>query len=620
MRAPLRHAWLVAFVLVALLVTGRARAQAKIDLQVSADAETIEIGDYVNVTVKLTTNGEAPTNVEVGKVPPSFVHHGISNRMSVTMNGRRMASFTFRLQSTKTGTYKIGPAFVEFDTRKVTGRAITVKVVPPGQAPHRPSPQAQPFGTPFSLLDPWRPQAPQFPPPDDDDRPPPGTQADAKLGMDAPRGSLAFLHAMVDKTNAVVGEPVVVSMLLYVDAAGPDHIEYSDIHEAPASDFLKQPLIPDEGDAKQVGYALVAGKLWRVLLARKWALFPLKTGELDIGSMALSIARPRVAGDPRRLSESIKVKVTEPPAADRPPGYVVGDVGNFSLAAEVTPREVERGGAVAVNVTLSGTGNLPAKLAVPSRAGVEWLDPQVRDAIGAENDKVGGKRTFAYVVRMQQEGEIDLGELRVAFWDPDAKKYGTSKVSLGKVLVKPGARPAMSADPAQEVLAGLPAARAERSAPRPARAHLADSRVFWLGLGASPLAFAVVFGAHAAASRLRKRREENEASPARERKARVAAAESACRADDARAADAAIARAIEAAAIAGANVNVRGVRGDEVASKLEDAGVAAEAARTLEAVLRECEAARFAPDAAGIDAARARWDRAKGALAALEVK
>jgi hypothetical protein len=538
--------------------------------------------------------------------------------MSVTINGRRMASLTWRLQSTKTGTFKIGPPSVMIGDRKVVGRAVTVKVVPPGQAPPPKPSRPDPFGSGFSLLDPWKPMAPM---PEAEDRVPPGAQPDAKLGMDAPRGSVAFLHAIVDKTTAVVGEPVVVSTLLYVDAAGPDHIEYSDVHEAPASDFLKQPLVPDDGEAKQVGYALVAGRLWRVLLARKWALFPLKTGDLDIGGMSLAIARPRVVGETKRVSESIVVKVAEPPAAGRPPGYNVGDVGNFAIAADVTPREVERGGAVAVNVTLSGTGNLPSTLAVPARAGVEWLDPQVRDAIGAQGeDKIGGKRTFAYVVRMQQEGDIDLGELRVSFWDPDAKKYGTSKVALDIVHVKPGATPAAAADPAREVLAGMPAMRAERSAAAPARAHLTDTRAYWLGLGASPLAFAIAFGAHAAVSRVRRRREANAASPARDRKARVAAAEDACGADDARAADAAIARALESAALAGAAVNVRGMRADEVAAKLEDAGVAADAAREVEAILRECEAARFSPDAAGIDASRARWVRAKSALAALEVK
>jgi hypothetical protein len=187
--------------------------------------------------------------------------------------------------------------------------------------------------------------------------------------------------------------------------------------------------------------------------------------------------------------------------------------------------------------------------------------------------------------------------------------------------VKPGSpRLAASADPTQELLAGLPPMRGDRSPARAPRAHLTDSRFFWLALGASPLAYAVAFGARSAVTRLRKRRDERAASPERERKLRAKAADDACRGDDARAADAAIMRAIEAAALAGAKVNVRGVRADEVAAKLEEAGVAADVARPIEALLRECEAARFSPDAEGIDAARARWTQARAAIGAMETK
>lgn len=618
-RVALRLALVVLAAIVCALAGAPAFAQAKVDLDVSVDADTIEIGDSVNVTLKITTGGEAPAAADLGNIPPSFLQRGISNRMSFAMNGRRVVSMTWQLQSTKTGTYKIGPPSVRFGDRKVTGRPVTVKVVAPGQLPppKRGAQRPDPFGAPFSLLDPWRGQAPS--PEPEDERKPTGEQADPKFGMDAPRGTVTFLHAIADKTTAVVGEQVTVAMYVYIDAAGPDHIEFTDVHEAPASSFLKQPIVPDDAETKPLGYALVGGRLWSVRLARKWALFPLKTGELDIGAMSLTIVKPRVVGDPKRLSESLKIKVGEPPLAGRPPGYQTGDVGSFALAAEVAPREVERGGAVAVTVTLSGTGNLPASLAVPSRKGVEWLEPQVRDAIAPQGDeKVGGKRTFNFVVRMQEEGDFDLGEVKIPFWDPDAKKYGVANAKLGDVKVKPGARPVASADAAQEALAGLPPPRAERSAARAARAHVTDSRWFWLALGASPLAYAAAFGARAASVRIRRRREANAASPARERKLRVKAADDACRGDDARAADAAIARALEAAAIADASVNVRGVRADEVAAKLEAAGVASDAARDVEAILRECEASRFSPDAAGIDAARARWTRARAAIAAME--
>jgi hypothetical protein len=107
-------------------------------------------------------------------------------------------------------------------------------------------------------------------------------------------------------------------------------------------------------------------------------------------------------------------------------------------------------------------------------------------------------------------------------------------------------------------------------------------------------------------------------SPARELKERLAAAMNACKRSDARTADAAIARALEAATVAHAGINVRGALGNEVSERLERAGVAADAALRVAELLRECDAARFAPEAADILAARERWLRAQGIIRGLE--
>jgi hypothetical protein len=92
----------------------------------------------------------------------------------------------------------------------------------------------------------------------------------------------------------------------------------------------------------------------------------------------------------------------------------------------------------------------------------------------------------------------------------------------------------------------------------------------------------------------------------------------ACGGADARTADAAIARALEAAAVAYAGVGVRGALAGEVVERLERAGVAHGAASSVADLLRECEAARFAPDAADILSTRNRWLRAQGAIRGLE--
>jgi hypothetical protein len=99
---------------------------------------------------------------------------------------------------------------------------------------------------------------------------------------------------------------------------------------------------------------------------------------------------------------------------------------------------------------------------------------------------------------------------------------------------------------------------------------------------------------------------------------RVALAHVACGGKDAREADAAIARALEAATVVHAGVSVRAAVGGEVVDRLERAGVARDAAAGIAELLRECEAARFSPDATDVVAARDRWIRAQGVIRGME--
>jgi hypothetical protein len=151
------------------------------------------------------------------------------------------------------------------------------------------------------------------------------------------------------------------------------------------------------------------------------------------------------------------------------------------------------------------------------------------------------------------------------------------------------------------------------------RAHLDDVPLFWLlGVVAWPVAFGVAVGATAAGRRATRAWRTRKASPAAELKERLAAADAAIEGSDARQVDAAVARALEAAAMAHAGVNVRGALGGEVAERLARAGVAQDAASRIADLLRECEMARFSPEGADVASARDRWARARGAIRELE--
>jgi hypothetical protein len=626
-RSLIAVASLVAAVFAVLLFGARTARAEQVDVRASLDTDTVELGDTLSYSLNVTVRGGSQPSDPKPGAHPGFDVVGTSSapvHMNMNLNGQ-VSSLdslvtTWTLRASKVGSFTLGPASISVGGSRRSAATVRVRVVPRGQAPARPPSRGRggrgsrgvdpfdPFGG--SAFDPWKGI---FGFGDDDDSrafPQPEPTADAKLSLDAPRAPVAFLHAVVDKKSAVVGEQVTASVYLYQDPYKHPG-QPADVHEATATAFAKKSLLDGDMRAIPVGTAMVGGRLWQVSIVRKDALFPLKTGHLAIEPMSLTFPQLRAG---KRESERLFVDVTEPPAAGRPPGYALGDVGDMSLQATVTPRSIDRDGAVGVTVELRGTGNLPAKLPLPVAPGVEWLDAQSKEDLKAVgNDRFGGTRTFSYVVRIHRSGTIDLGEIRLPYYDADKKTYDVARATLGIVDVAKGKEGARPEDPADQILPDLPKPRLALERPRP-ETYLSERPIFWGFLFGSPLSCVLAIGAATAARRVRDARAAKSPSRAKIAKDRRSEAESACRGDDAKAAMGAIARAVEAGVLDQTGVNVRGGDGATIRRELEDGGVPEERAKSIVAVLRACEDARFSPDGVTIDAARKTWSEAKELL------
>lgn len=615
---------LTALVALAWLVAWPARAWAQdFELRASVDANEIELGDSVTYTLEATSTTSDPPSDPRLPAPQGFtvVDRGTApTHMVSIINGRRSdkhgltASWTLRAD--RLGIYTIGPATIALGGGRRSASAQRVTVVAPGVGRARPRRPGRPPFDPFAGT-PFDPFKGLFGGLTDDDLGPPdpfgGLSADPKFSLDSPRAPAAFLHATLDKTRAVVGEQVTLTVYLYEDLRSRQG-RISDVHEATATDFVKRSLLEDETRAVQVGHAMVGGQPWSVKLVRKNALFPIKAGRLSISPMSLTL--PQMRGGLRE-SEALFVDVTEPPIAGRPVGYQIGDTGDFSLSATVSPREVEQHGAIGVTVELRGTGNMPGALPLPEVAGVEWLEPQTTDKLGAvSSEQYGGSRTFSYVVRVHKDGAIDLGEVRLPFFDPRTRRYSVARAGLGIVQVSRAAGRDATPEVAAPIFGDLPKARAALEG-KEEKSYLTERPGYWGAVVGSPLACVAAIALAGAARRARERRANAAPSPERVARDRSAEAEAAMKGSDGKAATSAVARAVEAEVLASTGVNLRGTSGDAALRELTDAGVADAAARLVLETLSECERARFSPGGAPIDEARALWKRAREAIAAV---
>lgn len=572
------------------------------EIQAQADP-VVEVGGRGTIKVQVTS--ESTASDPSLAMAPNLAIIGQPGMFQMDLRGmanKQILIATFTVVGKTPGLVVVTPSAV-INGKRQMGKQIEVKVVPAGSGvknkPQQPPAFQFPFGPGFDPFKDFFNNEPDEPTPKVQKTP-----TDPKLGLDYAPAPIAFLRATLDKTRAVVGEQVMLEIDLYVDADYPDP-EMSDAHEASVSKFIRRSMIDETRSFDVLGYAKVANETYRVTRIRRAALFPIEAGDLEIGAMQVSmnIGRKPVP----RTTDVLTVHVAEPPMEGRPPGYVVGTVGTYELKAEVTPREVKRGGVVSVRFELTGQGNVPSVLPVPVRADLEWLEPNVHDQIGRlDTERWGGMRTFNYVVRMKKEGDVDLGRIVLPFWNPVKLAYETAGVELGSIHVLPGA---LEDDNPQSKLPELPAPRASLAGSRVHR-HLDDSPFFWGALLAPALVFASAAGARTALRKTKEAMEKRNRSPMRELARRTDAARAACDEKDARAADAAIVRLLEQAALAKHDVNVRGGTKSEAQRALEDAGVKEDVAKELIAILRACEDARFSPDDAGIDHARERFERA----------
>ena len=587
------------------------RAALATDLVTNVDSDEVDVGETFTVELKILPDDDSQAISSPNLVVPpglSVLQRSVGSGAQGTLVGgrlvqRTMALIQWTVRADKQGNYTIPGPSVRVAGKTYTSSAVKVKVVPAGTG----SGGNDPFGGMQRMLRQLQQQQQQLlqqqlgqaGEPLEPDVP-----LDPKLALEKPTDAIAFLHATVDRTSAVVGEQVTLDVYLYVDAMLPREPDISDPHEPTTSDFLRQSLLDTSSNAESVGYARVGTRIYAVKRVRRYALFPLKTGDLTVDPMRVTVVRQG-----ERMSESFVVRVSEPPVDGRPAGYAIGDVGHFELNADVAPQTVPRDGAVAVTVELKGTGSLPTKLTVPTRPGLEWLTPDVKDKLASTQGVWGGTRTFTYIVRPTKEGTLDLGELTLSYFDPQTRKYGTTRAVLGSVLVTPGA--AQKAEDETRILSDLPGARRTMSGAAGSRRFFADRPLFFPLLAAPTALFALVLGGSAALRKKRALDAVKKASPRTELRERERHLDKAVRDTDARAIDAATMRFLEAAAMAKLDVNVRGLGGESLQGALVEAGAKKKDATAFYDLLDECAAARFAPAGEEVESARKRATRAR---------
>lgn len=587
------------FLALAFLWSAPAAAQRRTTATTTAPS-TVEVGEPFVVELRVVSD-EAPLRAEDPTLTPPIGVVGSPPSLSffsntTTVNGVRRSQSEVRarwtLRAREPGRIAIDAPSIGIRGRRVRGNPVTVEVVPAGAggAPRTPAP---PPGLPPGLTWPFGSSAVDEPM--DDEQP----SGDLALPSAPPGKDALFLRAVADETTAYVGEQVTLSFYLYLRV--PD-VEWTDRTEAPLADFLRMPLVRDPAVTGTVS-THVGGRRWAVKLLDRVAIFPLRAGKLSTGSMTARFRGRRIGSQVLETSNDVVIEARTPPEAGRPAGYVVGDVGSFTVDADVTPRDVKVGGSFIATITVKGEGNPPASITLPRPAGVEWLDPEKSVEHVVRGGKVGGVRTFRVLGKVQRGGYVQLGHVEVPFWNPEKEEYVVASADLGGLRVEGDAPPPPAADPSappeaeEDGLAALPEPRGRM------RKHVAIRSpavpLGWLlaAVASPPLLVLAALGGLRLARGTRERLEARRDAPSTRVRDALDEARDADHRGDAQAVAAAVERATHAAIEAATGVRSRGLLLRELPAALERGGVAGPVAVRAAELLGDAETLRFDPTA-----------------------
>jgi hypothetical protein len=399
----------------------------------------------------------------------------------------------------------------------------------------------------------------------------------------------------------VVGQQVTLRAYAYGGRGGfnlenptePSHADFLAIESGPEN--VHPFLVP------------VGGTRFIAVKIRELPLFPLHAGTLRAGNTKAAFVGRGYPASPgsqglKRESNWAEVTVVEPPLRGRPPGYKIGDVGEYQLSATVEPRQILAGESIAVVGTLSGIGNVPFKIQTPESRGVEWQEPSLTEKMETSNGVVQGSRTFSYVVRLNEVGNIDLGELTLPYYDPKRRQYEIARAALGTIEVKanPNAKVTHDEPKPDDRLAGVLRPRDTLGAGARLRQPLTDSRSFWAALLLAPFGVVLAGGAVSAAARARAKLRERGSSLEAQLGAALDDAKRLAPSDS-QASVAAVERAVFLAIELKLNLKARAILKAELARTLVQRGLPEARARAVSQILEECDTLRFVGAASGID-------------------
>ena len=170
--------------------------------------------------------------------------------------------------------------------------------------------------------------------------------------------------------------------------------------------------------------------------------YPLNTETIAFPSVGLKMIKYKVAKNPsffgQNRQEDFKeffTKAKTIKVKDLPP-HPLKDavaVGDYHLEERMRNTDLETGKSESYEFSIFGVGNISSieKPAIPKDRNFEFYEPNVRQNISRDKNRVTGSKSFSYYLIPREPGQFKLGDyFQWIYFNPNKEKYDTLKSKL----------------------------------------------------------------------------------------------------------------------------------------------------------------------------------------------
>ncbi len=393
----------VKYTLLALLFT--LSAWAKVEVRIQAP-EAVVMGEQFRFTY--VVNKADVSHIEA----PDFIGFNVLNGPSTSVsqsvqiiNGKysneSSVKITYILEGAKEGTHTIAAAQITVDGKAYSSKPFQIRVLPAGKT--------QGGGQ---------------------------SSGHTSSSQAVPSGKELFMTVSASKKRVYEQEAILLTYKVYslVDLRSLNG-------KMPSLDGFHTQEIPLPSE-KSMKLEHHNGQNYRTVTWLQYVLFPQKTGKLTIPSIKFDgtvmvqnrhidpfeafFGGAHLVSEVQRTIVAPSLTIQVDPLPTRPANFS-GAVGNYSISASLTPKEVKANDALTLRLTVSGQGNMKLINApeLPFPKDFETYDAKITDKTSISASGNSGEKIFEYLAVPRHAGSYDIPPIEFCYFDPSSGSYKT---------------------------------------------------------------------------------------------------------------------------------------------------------------------------------------------------